>query len=239
MKPGKSKMKINLLGLTLTRSKNINPSLRFNEYIRNSLKASDLIIDAGANQGQFIELVLRMGFRKEILAFEPTSEACEILKSKYENYSQIKIYQNALGSRQKTLNINVASNKAESSSFYEFTEWHKKGAPDIQMKSQEKVKQLTLSSILKTIPNSSIFIKIDVQGYELEVLNGINKIDWNRVNVLLIEVNLVETYKNSALIEEIILFMRKKNFRPFRIEPGFGLPNFGQQLQADIIFVKN
>jgi hypothetical protein len=96
-----------------------------------------------------------------------------------------------------------------------------------------------LESILKDVSEKSIFIKIDVQGYELEVLKGIVDSNWQKINGLVIEVNLVETYKHAALIEEVIEFLRRKDFHPFRIEPGFGLAKFGQQLQADVIFVRN
>jgi hypothetical protein len=41
-----------------------------------------------------------------------------------------------------------------------------------------------------------------------------------------------------VLIEDVIKFLRKKGFQPLRLENGFGMPNFGQQLQTDIIFVK-
>ena len=46
------------------------------------------------------------------------------------------------------------------------------------------------------------------------------------------------TYKNLTLMEDIIKFLRIRGFKPLRIENGFGMPNFGQQLQVDILFVK-
>jgi FkbM family methyltransferase len=232
-------MRINFIGLTLTRTKNIDPELRFSEFFRNIIQESDLVIDVGANKGQFIKKLIDINYKNNIIAVEPTNEAFEYLKSKYKKLPKIEFLKTAIGSQRKILEINVASNNAESSSVLEFTKWHSTGAPSITMKSKEKIRQVTLKSIIDKTKNRAIFIKVDVQGYELEVLKGIGNKNWPRIKGMIVEVNLVETYKNAPLIEEVLDFMRKKNFRPLRIEPGFGLANFGQQLQADILFVRN
>jgi FkbM family methyltransferase len=237
--PKATRMNFNFAGLTLTRTKNIDPKLRFNEFLKKAIRGSELVIDVGANRGQFVDLLFEIGYTQSVIAIEPISEAFNRLEIAYGKKPNIKLLRNAVGSRARTLEINVASNNAESSSFLDFTDWHVKGASGINMKFKEMVKQITLKSVLQELEEKSIFIKIDVQGYELEVLKGIGESNWPQINGLLIEVNLVETYKNAALIEEVTQFLRRKKFRPFRIEPGFGLPEFGQQLQADIIFIRN
>lgn len=71
------------------------------------------------------------------------------------------------------------------------------------------------------------------------MLKSINKSTFNNIYAFEIESNLVSTYKNSTLIEDLIRFLRTKGFQPLRIENCFGMPNFGQQLQVDILFVKD
>ena len=100
------------------------------------------------------------------------------------------------------------------------------------------MKILKLSKILEASRHKQMFVKIDTQGYEFEILKSINKRNFNAIYSFEIETNLVSTYKNITLIEDIIKFLRNKGFKPLRIESGFGMPNFGQQLQADILFVK-
>jgi len=104
------------------------------------------------------------------------------------------------------------------------------------MVSTEEVKIRKLSTILKNTNFIRGFLKIDVQGYELQVLKSIIKSDWKKIKFLEIEVNLVESYQSSALIEEVLTFLRTKGFDPYRVEPGFGYKNFGQQIQMDVIF---
>ena len=104
---------------------------------------------------------------------------------------------------------------------------------------QEKVKILRLSKILENYKYKKIFVKIDTQGYEFEILKSISKNNFNNIFAFEIETNLVSTYKNLTLIEDVIKFLRNKGYTPLRIENGLGMPNFGQQLQVDILFVKN
>jgi len=72
----------------------------------------------------------------------------------------------------------------------------------------------------------------------MEVLKSINKSNFNNIYAFEIETNLVSTYKNVSLIEDVIRFLRKKGYQPFRLENGLGMPNFGQQLQMDVLFLK-
>jgi hypothetical protein len=73
----------------------------------------------------------------------------------------------------------------------------------------------------------------------LKYLNQLIKRNFNAIHAFEIETNLVSTYKDATLIEDVIKFLRNKGYRPLRIENGFGMRNFGQQLQVDVLFVKN
>ena len=106
------------------------------------------------------------------------------------------------------------------------------------MTKRKKVKIFKLSKVLKTNTHKKIFVKIDTQGYELEVLKSINKSNFTNIYAFEIETNLVSTYKNSSMSVDVIKFLRNKGYQPTRIENGFGMPNFGQQLQMDILFIK-
>jgi FkbM family methyltransferase len=135
--------------------------------------------------------------------------------------------------------IYQASNDGQSSSILELDSYHKSAAPEIKWLGKKKVKIYKLSRILKTSKHNKIFIKIDTQGYEFEVLKSINKRTLAKILAFEIETNLVSTYKNVTVIEDVIKLLRGFGFKPFRLQNGFGMPNFGQQLQVDIIFVRN
>ena len=145
----------------------------------------------------------------------------------------------AVGNKNGYVYINQASNDGLSSSILKLGDYHINAAPNIRYIGKEKVKISKLSKILETSTHKKIFVKIDTQGYEFEVLKSINKNNFNRIYAFEIETSLVNTYKKVTLIEDIIKFLRNRGYRPLRVENGFGMPNFGQQLQVDILFVKN
>ena len=136
------------------------------------------------------------------------------------------------------ININYSSNNGLSSSILELDNYHKDAAPDIKFISKKKVKISKLSKILEKDVHKKIFVKIDTQGYEFNILKSINKNNFINVHAFEIETNLVSTYKNAVLIEDIVKYLRTRGYKPLQIENGFGMPKFGQQLQADILFIK-
>jgi FkbM family methyltransferase len=201
------------------------------------LKNCDFIVDIGANNGQWITAVRSQGYSGAAICIEPLKKNyIELKASNSENTITIN---SAVGNKNGYVYINRSSNDGLSSSILELDEYHKYAAPDLKYVGKEKVKISKLSKILKNNKNKNIYVKIDTQGYEFEVLKSIDKNTFKNIHAFEIETNLVSTYKNVTLIENIIKYLRNKGYKPLRIENGFGMPNFGQQLQVDVIFIKN
>jgi FkbM family methyltransferase len=175
---------------------------------------------------------------RKIIALEPIDEVFEQLKKNFTNFNNITLLNFAAGRISSPKLINITSNNGMSSSFLEMSPIHILGAPTVKKIRTQRVKVRKLSSIIREYDLIDAYLKIDVQGYELEVLKSINIGDWSKIKFIEVEVNLVESYESASLIEEIVSFLRIRNFKPFRIEPGFGLKDFGQQLQMDILFCR-
>jgi len=201
------------------------------------LKNSDLVVDIGANNGQWIAEVRSHGYIGKAICIEPLKKNYN--KLKVGNSNNTEVINCAVGNKNGYVYINQASNDGLSSSILKLDDYHINAAPHIKYIGKEKVKISKLSKILEASTHKKVFIKIDTQGYEFEVLKSINKKEFNRIYAFEIETNLVSTYTKVTLIEDIIKFLRNRGYRPLRIENGFGMPNFGQQLQVDILFVKN
>ena len=94
---------------------NINKSFdfRFLNYLR-SMKI-DLIIDVGANEGQYGESIRKLGYKENILSFEPLKKAYETLLEKTNKDNKWKCLNFGLGEKDETKNINVAGNSVRSS----------------------------------------------------------------------------------------------------------------------------
>ena len=221
----------------LTRAKNVLPDEKLAAARQLVLQNCDFIIDIGANNGQWIADVRRRGYKGRALCIEPLRK--NYIKLKSSNFHNTTTLNCAVGNTNGYIYINNASNDGLSSSILELNSYHKDAAPSIKFIGKEKVKIYKLSNILETNTSKKMFVKIDTQGYEFEVLKSINKNIFNDIYAFEIEANLVSTYKNLTLIEDVIKFLRNRGYKPLRIENGFGMPNFGQQLQVDILFVKD
>ena len=226
-----------LFNFILTRAKNVLPHEKLSAARQLVLLKCDFVIDIGANNGQWIEEVRRQGYKGQALCIEPLKKNYSKLKSR--KFDNTTILNCAVGNRNGDTYINNASNDGLSSSIFDLGSYHKDAAPNIKFISKEKIKMYKLSKILESNTHKALYLKIDTQGYEFEILKSISKKNFKNIYAFEIETNLVNTYKKLTLIEDVIQFLRKKGYKPLRIENGFGMPNYGQQLQADIIFVKD
>ena len=80
-------------------------------------------------------------------------------------------------------------------------------------------------------------IKIDVQGYELEVLKG-GKEALAAAEAIVMEVSLIELYQGNPLMPEVITFMLERGFQCYDIPGLLRRPADGVLWQVDMIFVK-
>ena len=225
-----------ILNFILTRKVNVIPHEKLAAARKLVLQNCDFVVDIGANNGQWMSAVRSHGYNGEAICIEPLEKNYIKLKArKSENTIALNC---AVGNKNGYVYMNIASNDGQSSSILELDDYHNFGAPQVKFIGVEKVKISKLSKILQTVIHKKIFVKIDTQGYEFEILKSINQSDFNNIYAFEIEANLVSTYKKSTYIEDLIKFLRKRGYQPLRIENGFGMPNFGQQLQVDILFVK-
>jgi FkbM family methyltransferase len=226
-----------IFNFILTRAKNVLPEERLASARDLILVICDYVVDIGANDGQWISDIKQRGYSGPALSIEPLKENYKKLVS--QNLNNVITLNCAVGNKNGYIYINQASNDGQSSSILELDHHHINAAPNIKYTGKEKVKISKLSKILETNRHKKIFVKIDTQGYEFEVLKSIDKKNFDHIYAFEIETSLVSTYKKLTLIEDIIKFLRNRGYRPLRIENGFGMPNFGQQLQVDILFVKD
>jgi FkbM family methyltransferase len=225
-------------GITVTRSQNVDPGLRLaiaRQHILSKLEISR-ILDIGANRGQWATETFKGGYSGEIFSFEPTRaafQALESITSLNKNWTALNV---AVGSHEGTEVINISANEELSSSFLEMGYEHSLAAPHSEFISSEEVKVITIDNY---IPGASrVFLKIDTQGYEFEILKSIEDKSWESIDALEIEVSFVPAYVNGVFAEDVINFLRARNFRPYRLENGLARTGFGQIIQADILFVK-
>jgi FkbM family methyltransferase len=200
----------------------------------------DLVFDVGANIGQYAKLLRELGYSGRIVSFEPLSSAYSQLKAVSEKDPLWEIApQAAIGNQEGEIIINIAGN-SYSSSALPMLDAHLESAPESAYSGSETVKLSRLDTIAKNYIKSetkSIFLKIDVQGLEKQVLEGATAI-LPLVKGIKLELSLVPLYEGQVLFQEMIDIVEKLGYELYGIEPGFTAEKTGRMLQMDGIFFK-
>ena len=119
------------------------------------------------------------------------------------------------------------------------TQSHLNAAPDSYYIDTEEVQMITLDSVSEEIlaGSKAPFLKIDVQGYEWQVLNGAIQ-TLPKICGILCELSLVELYEGQKLWMDMIRWLEDKGFALWAIQNGFTDPRNGRTLQVDAIFFR-
>lgn len=199
----------------------------------------DTVLDVGANDGGYARQLLGAGFNGRILSFEPQATAHRsLLKSleTIENWDAAP--RMALGDSSGTVELNIAANSA-SSSILPMLETHLRAAPQSRYIATERVPVFRLDNVdHSTIREArKIYLKIDTQGYETQVLSGSRGL-MPRVQGLQLEMSLVPLYDGQVIFRDILDLVSQEGFELMNIVPGFSDVTTGRLLQIDGIFFK-
>lgn len=200
----------------------------------------DLVLDVGANKGQFGAELRGIGYRNRIVSFEPLSQEHEVLTAKARKDPLWEVYdRGAIGSEDGSVVINVSANSV-SSSILPISAAHVGAAETSEYVRQEKVPVRRLDSIAQFVvrPGSNVFIKIDTQGFEREVLTGAELLLKN-VSGVLCELSMQTLYDGQPLWQDMVQFFTDVGFELWGIQTGFTNPDSGRTLQFDGIFVRS
>jgi len=199
----------------------------------------DLVLDVGANRGQYALELRRWGYVGRIVSFEPLSAPFRALRRRSERDDRWAVVRVALGGRSETLPMNVAGNAAASSSILPMLPLHERVAPAATYIAVEDVEVRRLDDVLPVYRRdaTSIFLKADVQGYEgAVILGGPRTLD--EVAAVQIELSLTPLYEGAPLLPEIVGQLAEHGLLLVGIEPGLADPTTGRLLQADGVFAR-
>ena len=186
-----------------------NNELLFYRRLLSGFRRGDLVFDIGANAGEKTDLFLRLGAR--VIAVEPDDRNQEVLKGKFLKYRLFpkptvvvgqaisdKIGVETMWIDQPGSALNTLSQK-----WADTLKGDKKRfahIPDTQDFSSRKEVATTTLEHLMGVYGVPFFVKIDVEGYELNVLRSLRQ----RVRYLSFEVNLPEFRQEGLQCVELL-----------------------------------
>jgi FkbM family methyltransferase len=136
-------------------------------------------LDIGANHGNVSEPLLKAGY--EVYAFEPQPQVCEDLVRRLGNRDGFHVFPFALGSQEAEMPLHMAVDLSADKTYGDATGYssltqHSMPA-DLPFTSARPVMVKTLAGLhdAGTLPENIGLVKIDTEGYDLEVVRGMGE----------------------------------------------------------------
>mgnify|MGYP000204832977 CR=1 FL=1 len=196
------------------------------------------IVDVGANVGQFSLGLFQAGFKGRIVSFEPlTAEHATLTRCSKAHASWTVAPRCAIGDSNGQITIHRAGN-SQSSSLLPMLREHEIAAPDSKMTSDEVTDIRRLDQCPEVTEGTSgpLFLKVDTQGFELQVLRGATGL-MPRIQAMLLEASLSPLYEGGPLFTDVLDHVRGLGFTLVDLVPGFQSPA-GKMLQVNLIVVR-
>lgn len=199
----------------------------------------NLVLDVGANTGQFALSLRHAGYQGRLVSFEPLLAAHAQLVKTCKNENLWNAYPRiAVGDHEGEIELNVSANSFSSSAL-DMLDRHESAAPGSKYVGSERVRLSRLDVLARDYlePNTVPFVKIDTQGYEDRVLDGMAGI-LDIVRGVQIELSFVPLYEGQYLFDDLVERLRMQGFAIWAVWPGICAPDSGRMLQVDVVFFR-
>lgn len=197
------------------------------------------VLDVGANVGQFALMVRKLGYSGTIVSFEAIPEVhAALVEATAKDSHWVAAPCGALGASRGEVDIHVSKNTV-SSSLLPMAATHVEAAPDSIYVAKQSIRLERLDELAPTLlpEDGPLYLKIDTQGYEREVLKGATGL-LNRLAAIQVEMSLVPLYDGAPTFIEMTTFIEGLGYEMFSLVPGFRNVQNGRLLQVDGFFVR-
>ena len=194
-------------------------------YLKKRLNSKPLtVIDIGAHKGETINFFLKNFKISKIFAFEPNKELFNDLEKNNRYFNkEINIYNLGVGQSDEIKFLNIMTDSASSTfnTINKNTEYFKKKQKILSIFSQnkefiKKKQEINITNLSKIILNNKIkeidVLKIDTEGYEYNILKGIENYDFIKINYIYFEHHFDLMINKGYKLSDINKLLNKNNF---------------------------
>ena len=188
------------------------------------------IIDIGCGHGQWTKKLFKFFPSSQYLLFDADKNNSKKLNDLKKNH--------------KNLNFKICLLSDDNRSYKFYNMGYGSSIFEEQTSHKRKIEEIVSTTLHQELPinlktQSNNLIKLDVQGAELKVLDGLKELI-NFFEVIILEVSLHNYNKDSPLFNDVMTYMNNKGFRLYDL---FDLKRLGDNesflIQSDCIFVRN
>lgn len=203
------------------------------------LQGADVVVDIGANEGQYANWLRELGFAGEIHSFEPLPVTFRKLCTNAANDPRWHVHNMALGDEDAEADMHTSSDAAANSLLYptaaQVSTCHPPSWPD----GHERVTVRRLEGIwgeLEIKDELRVHMKVDVEGHELAVLRGAADL-LPKIALVELEISIAPMFEGGPLLPDVVAFLTGRGFDIVALEPNGGVDaSTGQMLMMDGVF---
>ena len=199
----------------------------------------NLVLDVGANVGQYGDEMRAVGYKGRMVSFEPLAREFEQLSRRADGDKLWKTVNRALGESDGTADIHVSGNSV-SSSLLGILPRHIRSVPTSAYTKNETIQIARIDTVFQDHYQAGdrVLLKLDTQGYEYQVLQGATA-SLPKIVGIQIEMSLVPLYDGEKRFSEMVPYLTDMGFSLMSIEPVFRDNATGQMLAVDGIFYRD
>lgn len=196
----------------------------------------DVTIDVGANRGQYALWLRSLGYKGRIISFEPVPETFAALAEAASHDRRWECHNVALGPTDGRAELLIAANSI-GSSVYAPTDAHLRLVPEAAEVGRVKASMRSLASLWPGLDcdGGRVFLKVDVEGYELDVLRGALPI-LDAVALMELEISLAPMYAGAPLLDTVLPWLTERGYRTVALEQNHEDGPTGQMMMVDGLF---
>ena len=197
------------------------------------------ILDVGANVGQYGTMLREWGYPGRIVSFEPQPGAHAALARRAAADPAWQVAPPmALGATDGEIELEVSA-EADMSSILPQSAQLRQVSPSSAVVRKESVplRRLDEAAGCYLRPDDRVFLKVDTQGYEAEVLAGAGGL-LQRLAGIELEMSLVPLYEGERAFRATLDDLAALGFEPYLFLPGYFERKLARQLQVDGVFMR-
>jgi FkbM family methyltransferase len=196
----------------------------------------DVVMDVGANAGQYGELLRERGYRGRLVSLEPVAEAFAELERRARADGNWTAVQVAASDADGELTLNVTGDSRSSSALKRNQRFA--GVPGWEPKESRQVGARRLDGLVPDLllPQERAYLKLDVQGFERTVLAGAGEA-LDRFEAIELELSVSALYEGQPALADMLPLLAERGFRPVSLEPIL-LDDDGLLMELDGLFAR-
>jgi len=167
-----------------------------------------ICFDVGANVGQTIRKLRRTFPNCQVHSFEPASDPFRAMQADYGSMAGVHLVNAGLG-RAPEKRVLLQQSDSRLNSYLEPGDDHWSEVSD-----QAETTILTLDGYCADHDIARIdLLKIDTQGFELEVLGGAERmLEARNIELIYLELNCGDMYRTAPPLDEVLRYLRERNY---------------------------